>query len=563
MDAQSLKEPVGSDGLATAKLRRPSSHAPPAMRLPEGRKGFTRLSSMTKSATSLSHPFHKTFVPTSLPPDARTFLVGTLVSISGLLYGLDTGSIGPITEMPQFQEVSGNIASKPTLQGFFVASVLLSASVSSLCSGYVADRISRRWGIGLGACIFAVGAIVSVASSNIATLFVARSLIGIGAGQQISVASIWLIEVAKPKQRGTFACVIQFLITIGICTGYFICYATQGIKSSMAWRLPFIIQGALAVVLALCILLVVPYSPRWLVSQGRDEEARQILRQLRLTNSSAKRTAKTAAEEDARREEETLLLENELQEIRTAVHASKLAARGRGASYGELFHKKYRFRVLLGIFFMACQQLSGIDVVLYFSPIIFKSIWTSQTATFLASGVSGIVLVVATVPALIWVDRWGRKPPMILGGLGMASAFLIIGSLFAAFGRSSPATEFDDGRPHIVLTNSVAKWAVVVLIYAFVAMYSLTWAVVTRIYAGEIVPTRLRSRAVASQQLANWATNFTVALIAPLFLRASPSGPYFLFAGAILLSTAVTALCAKETKGKSLEEISDMFDTKT
>lgn len=185
-------------------------------------------------------------MPITIPPDARTLLAGALVSISGLLYGFDTGSIGPITEMPQFQSVSNNFSSMSTLQGFFVASVLLSASVSSLCSGHVADRISHRWGIGLGACIFALGTVISAASNNLASLFVARSLVGIGAGKQVSVAPIWLIEVAKPKQRGALTCVVQFLITVGICLGYFICYGSQKIHSRMDWRLSFTVQTTLA-----------------------------------------------------------------------------------------------------------------------------------------------------------------------------------------------------------------------------------------------------------------------------------------------------------------------------
>lgn len=169
----------------------------------------------------------------------------------------------------------------------------------------------------------------------------------------------------------------------------------------------------------------------------------------------------------------------------------------------------------------------------------------------------------ATIPVLIWVDKWGRKPPMIFGSLVMAATFLVIGSLFAVYGRTASAADGEDGQPRVMLSDSVAKWAVVFLIFIFVVTYSLTWAIITRIYAGEIVSTRLRSRAVAAQQLADWATNFSVALVAPLFRRASPPGPYFLFVGAMIISTAVMVLCAKETKGNSLEEISHMFEIKS
>jgi MFS family permease len=119
---------------------------------------------------------------------------------------------------------------------------------------------------------------------------------------------------------------------------------------------------------------------------------------------------------------------------------------------------------------MTFQQLSGIDVILYFAPVVFASIFTTQNGAFLASGGSGIVLVVATVPAQIWVDKWGRKPPMVLGGAGMATCFIIIGSLFAAYGHKE--------GDQVILTTGPAKYAVVVLIYLFIALFSVTWAVV-------------------------------------------------------------------------------------
>ncbi|UZJ56742.1 hypothetical protein CBS101457_006062 [Exobasidium rhododendri] len=425
----------------------------------------------------------KTIMPSSLPPTVRLFAIGAMTSISGLLYGLDTGSIGPITQMPQFAKTAGLLSS--SLQGFFVASILLSASASSLCSGYVADKISRRFGIGIGALIFSLGAIVSATSHSLGSLFVGRLITGIGAGQTISVASIYLIEIATKETRGKLACLLQFSITIGIMTGYFLTYGTQMLTSSLAWRLPFIIQAIFAGALALLILAFVPFSPRWLVQQDREELALHVLRQLRLCRQSH-----TSSQEYQTQE---LMLRLELDEIKSAVQESRRAMM-RQASYGELFNRRYRHRTLLGLAIMTFQQLSGIDVILYFAPIVFSSIFTSQKGAFLASGGSGIVLVLATIPAQIWVDRWGRKPPMVLGGAGMATCFIIIGSLFASYGTKE--------GDQVLLTGGKAKYAVVVFIYIFIALFSVTWAVVCRIYAVEIMPTRLRSRASAAQQLA-------------------------------------------------------------
>lgn len=119
--------------------------------------------------------------------------------------------------MPQFAETAGRLSS--SLQGFFVASILLSASMSSLCSGYVADKVSRRFAIGIGALVFLCGAVISAGSNSLGSLFAGRLITGIGAGQTISVTSIYLIEIATKESRGKLACMLQFSITIGIMTG--------------------------------------------------------------------------------------------------------------------------------------------------------------------------------------------------------------------------------------------------------------------------------------------------------------------------------------------------------
>lgn len=128
------------------------------------------------------------------------------------------GSIGPLTEMHSFSHSIGKTLS-PSLHGFFVASILLSASVSSLCSGVVADRISRRYAIALGSLIVAVGTLVSAVSSSFAALLVARLITGVGAGQTVSVASLYLVEIATAEVRGKLAGMVQLLITIGIMAG--------------------------------------------------------------------------------------------------------------------------------------------------------------------------------------------------------------------------------------------------------------------------------------------------------------------------------------------------------
>jgi MFS family permease len=232
----------------------------------------------------------------------------------------------------------------------------------------------------------------------------------------------------------------------------------------MAWRLPFIIQALFATLLAIIIFTFIPFSPRWLVQQDREELALHVLRQLRLPRRSHIPSQEYEVQE--------MLLRHELDDIKLVVQESRRLALS-NASYAELFNKRYRHRSYLGLAIMTFQQLSGIDVILYFAPVVFASVFTTQTASFLASGGTGIVLVLSTIPAQIWVDKWGRKPPMVFGGAAMAACFLIIGSLFARYGIKN--------GDQVTLTGGPAKYVVVALIYLFVGLFSVTWAVVSAI----------------------------------------------------------------------------------
>ncbi|KAI5980602.1 general substrate transporter [Pisolithus marmoratus] len=201
------------------------------------------------------------------------------------------------------------------------------------------------------------------------------------------------------------------------------------------------------------------------------------------------------------------------------------------------------------------MMLCGIDAVLYYAPILFSQAgFSSQRASFLASGVSGIVNLLCTIPAQLWMDKWGRKFPLVGGGIAMTLCYLGIGTLYAIYGEKA------NGEVHI--NGKAPQWAVIALIYICIGNFAWSWAVVFKIYACEIMPTRLRAKACALQQLANWLVNFAVTLTAPMFLRASPSGPYFLFCSAAFFVSVVCYLFMPETKEKSLEEIEELFEKK-
>jgi MFS family permease len=206
------------------------------------------------------------------------YLIALHISLAGLLYGLDTGSIGPITEMPQFRESVGQLSD--LTQGIYVSSILLFAALAAFGNGYLADRFSRKYTIMMGAVCCFVGALLSSLSSNLAALFVARGVYGIGIGLTLSTTTVYLVEISPAHQRGLLSCMAQLFITIGIAAAYFTAYASVELSGSIAWRVPFIVQAFVGAVLAIGIFFI-PFSPRWLMQKGREPEALETLRKLR------------------------------------------------------------------------------------------------------------------------------------------------------------------------------------------------------------------------------------------------------------------------------------------
>lgn len=292
----------------------------------------------------------------------------------------------------------------------------------------------------------------------------ARLITGFGLGQAIAVTTVYLVEIAPKNIRGVVTCMLQTYVVLGVTVGYFVCFGSQNLEGTIAWRTPFILQSCFALILAVGMMFL-PFSPRWLCQKGRFEEARQVLSKMRRWTA----------------------VEGELEEIQSGVSTHD---NDNSTKWVEMFHRRYLGRTLLGIFIMSFQQLTGVsgtkpficlsmdiltgkqmDVVLYYAPIVFSQAgFSSARASFLASGVSGIIMLAATIPAQIWIDRWGRRMPLIIGGILMAVCFITNGALYASFGK-----RVDGG---VRMESKAGQWAVVVLIYIFVANFSWSWAVV-------------------------------------------------------------------------------------
>ncbi|KAG7088381.1 hypothetical protein E1B28_012382 [Marasmius oreades] len=458
------------------------------------------------------------FRPRRLP----VYVWATLfTALGGFLWGYDTGSIGPISVMPRFEEQFGVLS--PTTQGLLISCILIAASIMSILSGPISDRISRTYTIAIGGAVYTAGSAIGASSMRLTQLFIGRCIAGIGEGLFISSITVYVTEISPATSRGRLATTVQLFNTIGVMAGYFTCYGSVNLSNGLAWRLPLVIQGAISFLMAVGTPFF-PHSPRWLIHVGKHRDAE--IAQLKLGLQAAE-SKKEDLDGDG------------------AVDSSPIQTRREVWRHArESFTKEVRGRTLLGLFIMGIQQCSGIDAVLYYAPILFAQAGlASKTASFLASGVSGILMVALTFAAQFFQDKWGRRTPMVGGGVAIGGTMLLIGILYA-----SHANEAVTGR-----------WTIIVLIYLFVASYISTWAIVCRIVSSEIQPSRTRASATSLGQCANWVVNTIIAFSTPLFLARTISGPYFFFGGCSFLCVLVCAIFLPETKGLDLETIDKGF----
>jgi sugar porter (SP) family MFS transporter len=332
----------------------------------------------------------------------------------------------------------------------------------------------------------------------------------------------YITEISPPRERGFLASIPQLLITIGVVSGFFICYGSVHLESSISWRLPLITQTCIGLPFSVCVLLFLPESPRWLNAVGQHADASAVWETLGIESTEREKISEQA---------DTLPKGVEMRDI--------LAVFGKDA---------WR-QTALGVFMMAMQQVSGIDGVLYYAPMLFASAGlSSSTASFLASGISALLIFLITIPGTIFADSWDRTTSAIYGGLLQAVCMFVMGALYAA-----DAVHPDSG---------VGRYVVIAMIYLFALSFSGTWGVCFRVYVSEIQSAKTRAGAASLSLSANWVSNWIIAFTTPILLAKSTYGVYFLWGGSLVFTVIICIFFMPETRGRSLEDIEDSFRTR-
>jgi sugar porter (SP) family MFS transporter len=440
------------------------------------------------------------------------YLAASFAALGGLLFGYDTGVISGAELFLKDDFVLSTFALEVIVSG-----VLVGAATGSLLGGRLADLYGRRRLLLATAVIFAVGALVCAAATSATILIVGRIIVGLGIGLASGTVPVYISEVSPADARGWQVSLFQLAITVGIVLAYVVDYAFAPIR---AWRWMFGVAAIPAAIFAAGIWFL-PESPRWLVKAGRRAAGLDALARLR-----------GGAE-----------VQEELDEI--AATCAQAEEHGR---FGDLLMPAVRPALAVGIGLAVFQQITGINTVIYYAPLIIQGAGIpSASGAILATVGIGAMNVAMTIVAMWLIDRMGRRPLLLTGIAGMALSLGALGLVFRSpqHGQSSA-------------TLAVAGMMVYVASFA-ISLGPMFWLLISEIY-----PLKIRSSAEGLAAACNWGTNLLVSLTFLTLVQAmGASWTFWLYGMFAVLAGLFSYWQVPETKGRTLEEIEKFWKPHT
>jgi len=418
-------------------------------------------------------------------------------AIGGLLFGFDTAVIAGTTHA--LREIF-NLS--PGALGFTVSIALWGTVVGSLSAGVLGQRLGGRNALRIMAVLYLVSAVGCAFAWSWSALLVFRFIGGLGIGGSSVLAPVYIAELAPADLRGRLVGMFQIDVVLGILLAYFsnYCIARLGL-GALEWRWQLGVAAAPAL-LFFVMLFGIPQSPRWLATQHRIDEARNVLKLLRSSDC-----------------------ETELNEIVDSIHLEQ----SQGSE--PLFSRKFRYPIFLAIATGVFNQLAGINAILYYLPAIFMAAGFSKLSGDLQSVAIGAMNLCATLLAMTLIDKLGRKTLLLIGSAGTALCLAGVAQIFFT-------------QQH----QSRLVWILVGYIFFFAPLGAVIW-----VYIGEIFPNTVRSKGQSLGSSSHWIMNAIISALFPVVAKASGAYPFVFFSAMMILQFLVVLFFYPETKGLTLE----------
>ncbi|KAH9475006.1 High-affinity glucose transporter ght2 [Psilocybe cubensis] len=471
-----------------------------------------------------------------MPIGGTAIMLALVASMGGFIFGYDTGQISDILLMEDFKlrfatcsnPVDHNSCEFSTVRAGLIVSLLsIGTLAGALMGAPIADGIGRRRAMTAECLLFCIGIIVQLTSFHVwQQVAVGRLISGLAVGALSAAVPMYQAETAPTQIRGTLTATYQLFITLGILVAYCIAIGTRSLPGAASWRTLIGIGFVWPVILGVGILFM-PESPRWLVAHGHTKAAER---------SIARAYGIKAADEGTNR-----FVQAEVDEI---VNQVQMETRLR-SGWIDCFKPKNKtlYRTLLGMTLQSFQQLTGANYFFYYGATIFQSVGINDS--FVTQIILGAVNFVCTFGGLYVMERFGRRRPLICGGIWQA-AWLFV---FAAAGTAK------DPR-----TNSNIGKLMIVSACLFILGYAMTWAPGIWILIGETFPTRTRAKQGALSTASNWLWNFLIAFFTPFITSAIDFRYGFVFAACNLTGAVIVFFFLYESSDLSLESVDNMYN---
>ncbi|PIA50315.1 hypothetical protein AQUCO_01300810v1 [Aquilegia coerulea] len=455
-----------------------------------------------------------------------------MAAMGGVIYGYDNGITGGVTSMEPFlrnffpdiyskmkndKNISNYCKFDSQLLTLFTSSLYIAGLVASFFASSVTKAVGRKPSILIGGASFLTGAALGGAALNMYMLIIGRVLLGIGVGFTNQSVPLYLSEMAPSNYRGAINIGFQLTAGIGVTSAALLNFGTEKIEGNLGWRISLIMAAVPASILTIGAFFL-PETPNSLIQNSKNHlKAMLMLRRVR-------------GVEDVQEELESLIKANAIS--KTNKNPFKI-----------ILEKKYRPQLVMAIVIPFFQQITGINVITFYAPILFRTIGFGESASLVSALIIGLVGTGATFISMLMVDGFGRRGLFIIGGVQMIITQMIIGGIMAA--QVGDQNVVSDGYAYSIL----------VLICVYVAGFSWSWGPLGWLVPSEIFPMEIRSAGQSIAVAVNFLSTFIIAQTFLSMLCHFKSGIFFFFGGWVMIMTVFVYLLLPETKNMPLEQM--------